>query len=155
MAERGRPLFSIGAVARMLDLSAATIRTWETRYGDVVPKRSQGGQRLYSRDQVDQLRFVKDEVASGRRPAEAHRLLHERLARGESSDGSGLRLLLAESGFGAPEILRQLLGSAADRLALDDRAPVVLVDASDGEFEDLASRLRAAGVKVSPLDNVS
>jgi len=154
MAERGRPLFSIGAVARMLDLSAATIRTWETRYGNVVPQRSQGGQRLYSRDQVDQLRFVKDEVASGRRPAEAHRLLNERLARGEP-DGARLRLLLAESGFGAPEILRQLLGSDADRLALDDRASVVLVDASDGEFDDLASRLRAAGVKVSPLDNAS
>jgi DNA-binding transcriptional MerR regulator len=155
MAERGRPLFSIGGVARMLDLSAATIRTWETRYGNVVPQRSQGGQRLYSRDQVEQLRFVKDEVASGRRPAEAHRLLNERLARGESSDGTHLRLLLAESGFGAPEILRQLLGSEADRLALDDRVPVVLVDASDGEFDDLATRLRAAGVKVRPLDNAS
>lgn len=155
MAERGRPLFSIGAVARMLDLSAATIRTWETRYGNVVPQRSQGGQRLYSREQVDQLRFVKDEVASGRRPAEAHRLLHERLARGESSDGTHLRLLLAESGFGAPEILRQLLGSDADRLALEDHASVVLVDASEGEFDDLATRLRAAGVKVSPLDNAS
>ena len=45
MADRTVPLFSIGAVARMLDLSAATIRTWETRYGDVVPQRSQGGQR--------------------------------------------------------------------------------------------------------------
>jgi DNA-binding transcriptional MerR regulator len=155
MAERGRPLFSIGAVARMLDLSAATIRTWETRYGNVVPQRSQGGQRLYSRDQVDQLRFVKAEVASGRRPAEAHRLLHERLARGESHDGTHLRLLLAESGFGAPEILRQLLGSDADRLVLDDRVPVVLVDASESEFDDLATRLRAAGVKVRSLDNAS
>jgi DNA-binding transcriptional MerR regulator len=75
MAERSVPLFSIGAVARMLELSAATIRTWETRYGDIVPQRSGGGQRLYSREQVDHLRFVKDEVAAGRRPAEAHRLL--------------------------------------------------------------------------------
>ena len=81
MAERSVPLFSIGAVARMLDLSAATIRTWETRYGDVVPQRSDGGQRLYSRDQVDQLRFVRNEVAGGRRPGEAHRLLAERVER--------------------------------------------------------------------------
>src|ERR1700761_6827566 len=46
MAERGRPLFSIGAVARMLDLSAATIRTWETRDGLITPQRAGGGTRL-------------------------------------------------------------------------------------------------------------
>lgn len=153
MAESGRPLFSIGAVARMLDVSAATIRTWETRYGNVVPQRSQGGQRLYSRDQVDQLRFVKDEVASGRRPAEAHRLLTERLARGEPFSGTHLRFLLADSGFGAADVLRKLLGKNADRLALDGTS-VVLVDASNAEFDDLASRLRAAGVNVRPLDDV-
>ena len=100
MAERGLPLFSIGAVARMLDLSAATIRTWETRYGLVVPERSEGGQRLYSRDQVDQLRFVKEHVDIGRRPAEAHRLLSERVARGDAFGGTKLRVLLAESRHG-------------------------------------------------------
>ena len=67
----------------MLDLSAATIRTWETRYRLVVPARSPGGQRLYSREQVDQLRFVRDQVDEGRKPAEAHRLLAERLARSD------------------------------------------------------------------------
>src|SRR3954471_12023174 len=97
VAERGRPLFSIGAVARMLDLSAATIRTWETRYGLVRPQRSDGGQRLYSRDQVDQLRFVKAQVDGGRRPGEAHRLLGERIAGGGFVGGTRTRVLLAES----------------------------------------------------------
>src|SRR3954447_24750209 len=97
MADRTVPLFSIGAVARMLDLSAATIRTWETRYGDVVPQRSEGRQRLYSRDHVEQLRFVKEQVAGGRRPGEAHRLLAERVARGDSFGGTRLKILLAES----------------------------------------------------------
>src|ERR1700759_4217407 len=94
VAERGRPLFSIGAVARMLDLSAATIRTWETRYGLIRPQRSDGGQRLYSRDQVEQLRLVKDEIAAGRRPGEAPRLLQERIARGDAFGGTRLRVLL-------------------------------------------------------------
>src|SRR3954454_5932660 len=97
MAEGTVPLFSIGAVARMLDLSAATIRTWETRYGLIAPKRSEGGQRLYSRDQIDQLRFVREEVDGGRRPGEAHRLLSERIARGDSFGGTRLRVLVAES----------------------------------------------------------
>src|SRR5436305_15161327 len=118
MAERSVPLFSIGAVARLLDLSAATIRTWETRYGDVVPQRSQGGQRLYSRDQVDQLRFVRDEVGRGRRPGEAHRLLAERVARGDSFGGTRLRVLLAESRLGAATVLKELLGSDAFEVVL-------------------------------------
>src|SRR3954451_24769396 len=101
MAERSVPLFSIGAGARVLELSAATISAWETRYGDVGPQRAEGGQRLYSRDQVDQLRFVRDEVAGGRRPGEAHRLLAERVARGDSFGGTKLRVLLAESRLGA------------------------------------------------------
>src|SRR5258708_38173381 len=113
MAERTVPLFSIGAVARMVDVSAATIRTWESRYGYVVPQGSQGGQRLYSRDQVDQLRFVKDEVEAGRRPGEAHRLLAERVERGDPFGGTRLRVLVAESKAGASSVLQELLGTNA------------------------------------------
>jgi DNA-binding transcriptional MerR regulator len=162
MAERTVPLFSIGAVARMLDLSAATIRTWETRYGFVVPQRSGGGQRLYSRDQVDQLRFVKDEVDGGRRPGEAHRLLAERVDRGDSFGGTRLRVLLAESN-GAATVLKELLGTdsfevliasdpASAGQVFDELSPsVVVVDAEDGDFEELAERIRSAGVKVLPI----
>jgi DNA-binding transcriptional MerR regulator len=164
MAERTVPLFSIGAVARMLDLSAATIRTWETRYSFVVPQRSGGGQRLYSRDQVDQLRFVKNEVDAGRRPGEAHRLLAERVNRGDSFGGTRLRVLVAESRVGASTLLTELLGTdafevllasdpvAAER-AFEELAPaVVVVDAEDRDFEELAERIRAAGVKVLPIE---
>jgi DNA-binding transcriptional MerR regulator len=164
MAERTVPLFSIGAVARMLDLSAATIRTWETRYGCVVPQRSGGGQRLYSRDQVDELRFVKDEVDAGRRPGEAHRLLADRVNRGDSFGGTRLRVLLAESRVGASTLLKELLGAdafevllasdpAAAGRAFDELAPtLVVVDAEDGDFEELAERIRATGVKVLPIE---
>jgi DNA-binding transcriptional MerR regulator len=164
MAERTVPLFSIGAVARMVELSAATIRTWETRYGYVVPQRSGGGQRLYSRDQVDQLRFVKDEVDAGRRPAEAHRLLAERVQRGDSFGGTRLRVLVAESKDGASRMLKELFGTdafevliasdpAAAERAFDELTPtVVVVDVEDSDFEALAERIRAAGVKVLPIE---
>jgi DNA-binding transcriptional MerR regulator len=164
MAERARPLFSIGAAARMVGVAPATIRTWETRYGLVVPKRSTGGQRLYSRDQVEQLRFVRSEIGAGRRPAEAHRLLGERISRGDSFGGTRLRLLLAENRVGAAELLRQLFGSdafellrasdpEAARQVFDELSPaVVIVDTSDIDFEELADRLRDSGVKVLPLD---
>jgi CheY-like chemotaxis protein len=72
-----RPIFSISAVARMLGIPVATIRTWEDRYGLVVPDRNASGHRLYRRDQIEQLRFVHDRMAEGQSTADAHRLLAE------------------------------------------------------------------------------
>jgi DNA-binding transcriptional MerR regulator len=71
-------VYSIGAVVKMLGVPAQTLRSWEDRYHQVVPTRSAGGQRLYSRDHVDQLRFVLDEIERGLPAADAHRLLEER-----------------------------------------------------------------------------
>jgi DNA-binding transcriptional MerR regulator len=147
----------------MLDLAPATIRTWESRYGNVVPERSRGGQRLYSRDEVDQLRFVKDEVISGRRPAEAHRLLAERVASGEGFSGARMRILLAETKFGAAEMLRQLLGTEGFEVvlasgpdsagrSLDDVAvTLAVVDSDNAGFDDLLRELKHRGASVRLL----
>ena len=112
MSAQGRPIFSIGAVARLLELAPATIRTWEARYGLVAPSRSAGGQRLYSREQVEHLQFVKRLVADGSKPAEAHRLLAERLARRERTPARpkpGLRISAAAADAVAVESLRRFL----------------------------------------------
>ena len=82
MSGTGRPVYSISAVARMVDVPVATIRTWEDRYGLVVPDRNVSGHRLYTRDQVGQLRFVRACMADGVSAADAHRLLAERLDAG-------------------------------------------------------------------------
>ena len=76
-ADRTDGIYSIGAVARMLGIAAQTLRAWEERYQQIVPARSSGGQRLYSRDQVDELRFVREQMDQGLQPADAHRLLAE------------------------------------------------------------------------------
>jgi DNA-binding transcriptional MerR regulator len=164
VAERGRPLFSIGAVARMLDLAPATIRTWETRYGLIAPGRSDGGQRLYSRDQVDQLRFVKTQVDRGRRPGEAHRLLRERIARGDAFGGTRMRVLLAENRLGAARMLAELLGpegfevllasdpATAARTYEDLEPALVVIDTGDLDFDELSDRLRANGTKILPIE---
>src|SRR5437870_2243004 len=77
-------IYSIGAVARMLDVPSSTLRGWEERYGVVTPRRSEGSQRLYSRSQVEQLRFIKLQLESGNSAADAHRLLSQHLAAGAS-----------------------------------------------------------------------
>jgi DNA-binding transcriptional MerR regulator len=74
-ADRADGVYSIGAVARMLGVPPQTLRAWEERYQQIVPARSSGGQRLYNRDQVDQLRFIRNQIEHGLQPADAHRLL--------------------------------------------------------------------------------
>ena len=76
-SEESRGIYSIGAVARLLGTPAATIRNWEERYGKIVPHRSPGGHRLYSPDQVEQLRFVAEQIERGLSASDAHRLLSE------------------------------------------------------------------------------
>jgi DNA-binding transcriptional MerR regulator len=73
------PVFSIGAVARVLGIPVTTLRTWEDRYGVVVPERSAGGHRLSSRQQLEWLRFLRDRMSAGLSAADAHRLLRDRL----------------------------------------------------------------------------
>ena len=75
-------VYSIGAVARMLAVPASTLRAWEERYEVVIPLRSEGAQRLYSRSQVEQLRFLKAHIEKGVSAADAHRLLAQELAAG-------------------------------------------------------------------------
>ncbi|HTT31257.1 MAG TPA: MerR family transcriptional regulator [Solirubrobacteraceae bacterium] len=73
-----RGIYSIGAVSRMLGLSQAAIRSWEDRYGLIVAERSEGGRRIFTRDQVEQLRFVQERLGEGLSAADAHRLLADR-----------------------------------------------------------------------------
>lgn len=97
----GRPVYSISAVARMLDVPVATIRTWEDRYGLVVPERNHSGHRLYSREQVEQLKYVTTRMSEGASAADAHRLLGLQIESGQPvAAGPGPRarflVLLAE-----------------------------------------------------------
>ena len=110
-----RGVYSIGAVARMLGIAVATIRNWEERYATIVPERSPGGHRVYSRDHVEQLRFIAAEVSRGLSAADAHRLLAEHSESGQAlrNDGSGagtrLLVLVAERDPVAAELAQFFL----------------------------------------------
>ena len=73
----------------MLGIPAATIRNWEERYATIVPERSPGGHRLYSRDQVEKLRFIATEVERGFSAADAHRLLSDQGQGGRPQESDG------------------------------------------------------------------
>ena len=82
MAELDEPVYSIGAAAKILDVPSATLRAWEERYGVITPIRSEGSQRLYSRSQIERLKYIKSQIDAGVSAADAHRLLAQQLAMG-------------------------------------------------------------------------
>ena len=156
-----RPLYSIGAVAEMLRSSPATLRSWEERYGVVEPARAEGGGRLYSRDDMERLRFVADKIADGFSAADAHRMLRERLEGGvppRVAPGSSpeVLVLLAEHDPYAAELSEYFLRtegyvvepalSAEDaERAFAERPPalaIVELLISGGAGADLCARLK-------------
>lgn len=158
-----RPIYTIGAVSRMLDVQVGTLRSWEARYGIVRPARTPGGQRLYSRDQLEQLQFLKNQIAHGATPAEAHRLFEDQFDVADNGDvrtipvGRRLLILLAERDRYAAELSEYFLRTEGYevRLTLDagdaeqqfeqsqpDLAVVELL-ISGGIGIDLCRRLRA------------
>lgn len=79
------PRHPIRVVAQRTGLTPATIRAWERRYGAVRPSRSEGGQRLYSDQDVERLTLLRDltdvgrsiSMVAGLTDDEAHALLLE------------------------------------------------------------------------------
>ena len=53
------PCYRVGTVAQLTGLSPDTIRAWERRYATVAPRRSAGGTRLYSDEDVVRLQLMK------------------------------------------------------------------------------------------------
>jgi DNA-binding transcriptional MerR regulator len=173
-----RPIYTIGAVERMLDVPASTLRSWEERYGVVIAQRSGGRHRLYSRDQVAQLGFVKAQMDAGLQAGDAHRLLEERLAAGDPFedpapplDGPRARLvvLLAERDPYAAELSEYFLrteGYEVEATFDPDSArsafaslnpPVVVVELllEGGDGTELVADISGRGgrvLAVAPLD---
>jgi hypothetical protein len=69
--EPGAARLSIGALARAAGVPAATIRTWERRYGFLSASRKPSGHRLYTLEDVPRVRRVAELIARGVRAAEA------------------------------------------------------------------------------------
>ena len=77
--------YPVRVAARMTGLKPELLRAWETRYRAVAPKRTPGGSRLYSEQDLDRLMLLRDVVESGHRigsvahlsPADLQELLPE------------------------------------------------------------------------------
>ena len=52
-------VYSIDAVSGMTGLRPATLRSWEKTYGLITPRRTAGGHRLYSGEDVERIKSLK------------------------------------------------------------------------------------------------
>ncbi|MCB9626973.1 MAG: MerR family transcriptional regulator [Sandaracinaceae bacterium] len=73
--------YRVGMVAKLTGLSPHTLRTWERRYDAVVPERTEAGGRLYSEDDIQRLRLLRDLVDAGHAIGTVARLSGTELAR--------------------------------------------------------------------------
>jgi DNA-binding transcriptional MerR regulator len=179
-SQEDQAVYSIGAVARMLDIPTSTLRAWEERYSVITPIRSEGSQRLYSRAQVEQLRFIKSRLESGASASDAHRLLSQELTADrisasevEPTDETKPLVLLAERDSYAAGLAEYFLRTegyevaiASDaqqaRLHFEERSPdLVILDLliSGGAGFRLCAELAAKGtaqiLAVSAIDSAA
>lgn len=68
------PLYTVGQVADMLGVRAAFLRRLDTERA-VTPGRSPGGQRRYSRDQIDHVNALNGLMSEGMTLAGAQRII--------------------------------------------------------------------------------
>ena len=61
--DHDEPVFVISVAARMLGLRTQTLRYYE-RLGLIEPSRSGGNQRVFSRNDIERVRHIKDLTAS-------------------------------------------------------------------------------------------
>jgi MerR family transcriptional regulator, light-induced transcriptional regulator len=106
----------IGELSRRTGVSPELLRAWEQRYGLLRPTRSEGGYRLYSRDDEERVRRTRALIADGLSAAEA-----ARLAAVEQEPSAGVsvadRADRADMASAPPAVARL---AASLRSALDD-----------------------------------
>lgn len=70
-------MYNIKAAAKILDMPKVTIRSWETRYNAITPARTETGHRLYSDQNLEDLKWLKIQVQeNGVKISEAVKQLH-------------------------------------------------------------------------------
>jgi MerR family transcriptional regulator, light-induced transcriptional regulator len=70
----------IGELSKRAGVSPELLRAWERRYGLLRPTRSAGGLRLYSPDDVERVRVMREHLAEGLAAAEAAALASRAVA---------------------------------------------------------------------------
>jgi MerR family transcriptional regulator, light-induced transcriptional regulator len=90
----------IGELSKRSGVSPHVLRAWERRYGLLRPVRSSGGLRLYSADDLDRVRRMREHLGEGVAAAEAAALVTG-AARGGAAAGPAFEAEAARRELGA------------------------------------------------------
>ncbi len=125
------PRHPVRVVAQRTSLSSHVLRAWERRYGVVAPVRTEGGQRLYSDNDIERLSLLQGLTVRGgaisqlarlpieelRRQAQSQPIQSPQLARDDAAELWRARAMVAVQALDAGA-LRSELGRAALALGL-------------------------------------
>lgn len=127
-----RVLIRIGELSRRTGVPADTLRAWERRYGLLSPARSEGGFRLYHRQDEERVRAMRSLLDSGLSAAEAARVAKLQTlpstAEASSTAGADRRLEEALERFDEAEA-NAVLDEAVSALSVDALAGQVILPA--------------------------
>lgn len=100
-------VYTIAEVEAMTGLSAEVLRQWERRYGFPKPRRTPGGHRLYSAEDVEALKTIKRWLEEGATPKAAIRRYLAQEVRPEDLGTGLLEALLRGDLAGAEALFRR------------------------------------------------
>ena len=163
------PVYRIGAVSRLTGIATVTIRMWERRYGVVEPDRTEGRNRLYTREDIARLALIKRLVDEGNAIGTVANLsleqLQERLqfrAAPQVGAGDNRRVVVlgdalpARLGHGSPELRgMSIVGMFRDPERFRQEAPALQAEVLVVEYptihedtlEEIDALLDACGAR--------
>lgn len=80
--DNNTPSFNLNVVVRETGIKPDTLRAWERRYGLPNPVRTEGGHRLYSRRDIDMIKWLMKRQVTGMRISQAVEMWNRRVAEG-------------------------------------------------------------------------
>ncbi len=121
------PIFNLKAVMNEVGLSAPTLRAWELRYGLPKPQRTPGGHRLYSKQDIEMLKWLVERQKEGLSISQAVAMWKVR-ASGEQNTSTRIQASIADISMGEG-MLDQLREKWTDACAaFDDQAANRVLD---------------------------
>ena len=91
-------MYNIKAVSKLLDMPTVTIRSWETRYQAIIPERTESGHRVYTEENLNDLKWLKKQIhENGLNISQAVNLLKAKKAEEKTME------LLPDSGDEEPD----------------------------------------------------
>lgn len=128
--------YKIGEACKLLDIQPYVLRYWETEFPELSPNKSRSGQRVYSQDELDLIRRIKELLyEEGFTIAGAKKRLEAEIAAGgpgagqdgDGEEGEGAGGALDTRAAERIELMRREIRGALDDaqgiLALLDREP--------------------------------